>query len=87
MSGKWLEAYGPVVGLMFGWKKALAVSGPRSVLEVLHRDEFQGRPFSSRLMGRLLNRRLGKWTQQMDVRHGNFIYKKGLFIFPELLMV
>jgi hypothetical protein len=60
MSGKWMEKYGPVVGLMFGSKKALAVSGPKSVLEVLHRDEFQGRTVSSRLKERLFNKRLGK---------------------------
>jgi hypothetical protein len=60
MSGKWAETYGPVVGLMFGSRRALAVSGPKSVLEVLHRDEFQGRTLNSRMQARLFNKPLGK---------------------------
>jgi hypothetical protein len=71
MSGKWLQTYGPVVGLMFGSRKALAVIGPQSVLEVLHRDEFQGRPLVSSVTASIFNRRLGEWTQQMDVRDVN----------------
>jgi hypothetical protein len=60
MSEKWTETYGPVVGLMFGKRKALAVSGPKSVLEVLHRDEFQGRSLNTKLQEKLFNKRLGK---------------------------
>lgn len=59
MSGKWAETYGPVVGLMFGSRKALAVSGPKTVLEVLHRDEFQGRTVNSRMQERLFSKRHG----------------------------
>jgi hypothetical protein len=60
MAGNWLDKYGPVVGLMFGSKKALAVSGAKAVLEVLRRDEFQGRGESSSLKDRSFNKRLGK---------------------------
>jgi hypothetical protein len=60
MAGKWLEKYGPVVGLMFGSKKAVAVSGAKGVLEVLRREEFQGRPESSRVKDISFNKRLGK---------------------------
>jgi hypothetical protein len=60
MGGKWAEKYGPVVGLLFGSRRALAVSGPKSVLEVLHREEFQGRTVNTRMLEILFNKRLGK---------------------------
>jgi len=59
MAGNWLEKYGPVVGLLFGSRKAVAVSGANAVLEVLHRKEFQGRTDSSRLKDMSFNKRLG----------------------------
>jgi len=67
MAGNWLEKYGPVVGLLFGSKKAVAVSGANAVLEVLRREEFQGRIESSRLKDMSFNQRLGKW-------HSKWIY-------------
>jgi hypothetical protein len=60
MAGKWFHKYGPVVGLMFGSRKALAVSGARAVLEVLRRDEFQGRGQTSGIKNISFNKRLGK---------------------------
>ena len=67
MAGNWLEKYGPVVGLLFGSKKAVAVSSAKAVLEVLRREEFQGRTESSRLKDMSFNKRLGKW-------HSKWIY-------------
>ena len=60
MAGNWLEKYGPVVGLLFGTKKAVAVSGANAVLEVLHRVEFQGRTERFRLKDMSFKKRLGK---------------------------
>ncbi|XP_021919682.1 methyl farnesoate epoxidase-like isoform X2 [Zootermopsis nevadensis] len=59
MAGSWMDKYGPVVGLMFGTKKALGVSGAKAVLEVLRRDEFQGRVDNSRTRDISFNKRLG----------------------------
>jgi hypothetical protein len=60
MAGKWMEKYGPVVGLLLGPRKAVAVSGARTVFEVLRREEFQGRTESSKLKEASFNKRLGK---------------------------
>jgi hypothetical protein len=60
MAGSWLQKYGPVVGLMFGSRKVIAVSGSKAVLEALLRDEFQGRTESFRLKETSFNKRLGK---------------------------
>jgi len=38
------EKYGPVIGLKFGTKNAIAICGTKEVEEALKRDEFQGRP-------------------------------------------
>lgn len=38
------DKYGPVIGLKFGPRNAIAVCGTKEVEEVLKRDEFQGRP-------------------------------------------
>lgn len=59
MAGNWLEKYGPVVGLLFGSRKAVAVSGAKAVLEVLRREEFQGRTENAKLKDRSFNKRLG----------------------------
>jgi hypothetical protein len=61
MCGNWLEKYGPVVGLLLGSAPVIAVSGPREVLEVLRRDEFQGRPDSSDVRERSFNKRFGEF--------------------------
>jgi methyl farnesoate epoxidase/farnesoate epoxidase len=60
MQKKWLKEYGPVVGLMHGSHPAIAVIGAEAVLEVLRRDEFQGRPDSFNARDRAFNKRLGK---------------------------
>jgi methyl farnesoate epoxidase/farnesoate epoxidase len=60
MQKKWLKEYGPVVGLMYGSQPAIAVIGAEAVLEVLRRDEFQGRPDSFSTRDRAINKRLGK---------------------------
>lgn len=54
-----MEKYGPVVGLMLGSIPIIAVSGPREVLEVLRRNEFDGRPDAPEVRERNLNKRLG----------------------------
>lgn len=59
MQKKWLKEYGPVVGLMYGSHPAIAVIGAEAVLEVLRRDEFQGRPDSFNARDRAFNKRLG----------------------------
>jgi hypothetical protein len=60
MAGQWMERYGPVVGLLFGSKKAVAVSGGKAVLEVLRRGEFQGRSQTARVKDISFNKCLGK---------------------------
>jgi hypothetical protein len=62
MSGSWLEKYGPVVGLVLGSIPVIAVGGPREVLEVLRRDEFQGRPDGPEVRERSFNKRLGEFV-------------------------
>jgi hypothetical protein len=60
MQKKWLNEYGPVVGLMYGSHPTIAVVGAETVLEVLRREEFQGRPDAFNGNDRLFNKRLGK---------------------------
>jgi hypothetical protein len=60
MAGKWLQKYGPVVGLVFGSRNTIAVCGAREVLEVLQREEFQARPISAFFKERSFGKRLGK---------------------------
>ncbi|PSN29066.1 hypothetical protein C0J52_28308, partial [Blattella germanica] len=62
MAGSWREKYGPVVGLVLGPFKAIAVCGPEEVLEVLRREEFQGRPKTEFLKDRSFNKYLGKYS-------------------------
>lgn len=62
MVKKWINDYGPVVGLMFGSHPAVAVIGAKQVMEVLRRDEFQGRPYTFNAKHRSFNKRLGKRT-------------------------
>ncbi|XP_021919684.1 methyl farnesoate epoxidase-like [Zootermopsis nevadensis] len=59
MVKKWINDYGPVVGLMFGSHPAVAVIGAKQVMEVLRRDEFQGRPYTFNAKHRSFNKRLG----------------------------
>jgi hypothetical protein len=60
MQNKWLKEYGPVVGLMYGTQPAIAVIGAKAVLEVLRREEFQGRLDGFNERDRAHNKRLGK---------------------------
>jgi methyl farnesoate epoxidase/farnesoate epoxidase len=60
MAKKWLGEYGPIVGLMFGSQPTVAVIGAEAVLEVLRREEFQGRPDNFNARFRAYNKRLGK---------------------------
>jgi hypothetical protein len=60
MTKKWSKEYGPVVGLMFGSKPTVAVVGAQEALEVLRREEFQGRPDNFNSRDRSFNKRLGK---------------------------
>ncbi|XP_066996064.2 methyl farnesoate epoxidase [Anabrus simplex] len=71
------KKYGPVVGL-FTPDKAISVADPSTVLEVLRREEFQGRPDSLLLRERNFNKRLGimfndgpDWVEQrrFTLRH------------------
>lgn len=57
-----MEKYGPVVGLMLGSIPIIAVSGPREVLEVLRRNEFDGRPDVPEVRERSLNKRFGEFV-------------------------
>jgi hypothetical protein len=59
MQKKWLNEYGPVVGLMYGSHPTIAVVGAETALEVLRREEFQGRPDSFNARDRAFNKRLG----------------------------
>jgi len=59
MQKKWLKEYGPVVGLMYGSQPVIAVVDGETCLEVLRRDEFQGRPDSFNSRDRAFNKRLG----------------------------
>jgi hypothetical protein len=61
MAKKWKKEYGSVVGLMFGSKPTIAVIGAEEVLEVLRREEFQGRPDTFNSRDRAFNKRLGKF--------------------------
>jgi hypothetical protein len=61
MAGSWLEKYGPVVGLIMGSAPVIAVSGPQEVMEVLSREEFQGRPDDEHIRERNFNKRLGEF--------------------------
>jgi hypothetical protein len=47
---------------MLGSIPIIAVSGPREVLEVLHRDEFQGRSDGPEVRERSFNKRLGEFV-------------------------
>lgn len=59
MQKKWLKQYGPIVGLMYGSHPAIAVIDGETCLEVLRRDEFQGRPDTFNSRDRAFNKRLG----------------------------
>ena len=59
MQKKWLKEYGPVVGLMYGSHPVIATVSGEACLEVLRRDEFQGRPDSFNSRDRAFNKRLG----------------------------
>jgi hypothetical protein len=61
MSGSWMKKYGPIVGLMLGSTPVIAVGGPHEVLEVLRREEFQGRPDNHQIRDRNFNKRLGEF--------------------------
>jgi hypothetical protein len=62
MSGSWLEKYGPVVGLMVGSTPHICVCGVREVMEVLHKEELQGRPYHLvDISQRMFHRRLGEF--------------------------
>jgi hypothetical protein len=67
MAGSWMEKYGPIVGLMMGSTPVIAVGGPREVLEVLRRDEFQGRPDDQHTRDRNFNKRLGELYLQTQL--------------------
>ncbi|KDR22559.1 methyl farnesoate epoxidase-like isoform X2 [Zootermopsis nevadensis] len=55
----WLKKYGSVVGLMLGSQPAVLICGPNEVLEVLRREEFQGRPEKANFRQENFNRKLG----------------------------
>jgi hypothetical protein len=59
---KWLKQYGPVVGLMLGSERAVAISGPTEVIEVLRKEEFLGRPENANFRQENFNRKLGKFN-------------------------
>jgi len=59
MQNKWLKKYGPVVGLMYSTQPVIAVISPEVALEVLRREEFQGRPDTFNSRDRAFNKRLG----------------------------
>ncbi|PSN29461.1 hypothetical protein C0J52_27921 [Blattella germanica] len=60
LAGKWRQKYGPLVGLTVGSSlRAVAVCGPREVLEILKREEFQGRPKGEFFKERSFNKYLG----------------------------
>ncbi|XP_069672288.1 methyl farnesoate epoxidase-like [Periplaneta americana] len=78
MAEKWLSQYGPLVGLMLGAKKCVAVCGPKEVLEVLRREEFQGRHQNVLIRDRAFDKKIGilfsdgpLWTEQrrFTLRH------------------
>ncbi|XP_067013403.2 methyl farnesoate epoxidase [Anabrus simplex] len=56
---EWRNKYGPVVGLMVTKFPIIVVCDPSTVIEVLKREELQGRPFSTQFKERSLNKRLG----------------------------
>ncbi|XP_067013413.2 methyl farnesoate epoxidase [Anabrus simplex] len=75
---KWRSQYGPVVGIFLGRQPAIAVCEPSTVLEVLKREEFQGRPDNESLRERSLGKHLGimfndgpAWAEQrrFTLRH------------------
>ena len=59
---KWAKQYGPIVGLMLGKQPAIVVCKPKEVLEVLQREEFQGRPENANFRIDNFNRRLGEYS-------------------------
>ncbi|KAJ9577819.1 hypothetical protein L9F63_005610 [Diploptera punctata] len=78
MQGEWKKKYGNIVGLMFGQRPAIAVSGAEEVLECLRREEFQGRPDTFNSRDRAFYKRLGfffndgpAWleTRRFTLRH------------------
>lgn len=60
MAGEWLQKYGPVVGLVYGSSRIIAICGAREVFEVLQREEFQARPNNAFVKERSFGKRLGK---------------------------
>jgi hypothetical protein len=68
MSGNWMEKYGPIVGLIVGSAPVVAVAGPHEVMEVLRRDEFQGRQDDDHIRERNFNKRLGEFILRCVVR-------------------
>jgi hypothetical protein len=85
MVKKWLKDYGPVVGLMFGSQPTVAVIGAEEVLEVLRRDEFQGRPDTFNSRDRAFNQRLGTFCfilcSNLDTFNTNCIHFFSFFFF------
>ncbi|XP_069672280.1 methyl farnesoate epoxidase-like [Periplaneta americana] len=59
MAGEWRQKYGPVVGFFLGPRTAVAICGPREVLEVLRREEFQIRPDGDFFRERSFGKKLG----------------------------
>ncbi|KAJ4434996.1 hypothetical protein ANN_23568 [Periplaneta americana] len=59
MAGEWRRKYGSVVGLFFGHRTVVAICGPKEVLEVLRREEFQVRPNSDFFKARSFGKKLG----------------------------
>ena len=60
MAGEWRKKYGPVVRMSFGRRVMIAICGPNEILEVLKREEFQGRPKGTFFKERSFNKYLGK---------------------------
>ena len=70
MAGEWRQKYGPVVGFITAVRNVVAVCGPHEVLEVLHREEFQARPFSKFFSDRSFGKRLGNGTFALFILTG-----------------
>lgn len=76
---KWLKQYGPVVGLMLGSQPAVAICGPTEVLEVLRREEFQGRPENANFRQENFNRKLGKFQFEI-FPYWNYLQTAKIFL-------
>ena len=62
MADEWKKKYGPLVGLVLGKSRVVAVCGPTEIFEVLRRDEFQGRPKGEFIKQRSFNKNIGKFN-------------------------